>query len=250
MSRDFSSVCDDFYVSTRLFLKLEMALDRETVLHFFDRLRKEFPRLTKFRRRDDGCLVLEEEATDGPSRRWVRLEPYTLRFGHFAPPESTSLRDMAAVILEHAPYHLTFSDLDYDHLEVVYGFDLSYRGNHDRLIAETLWADHPIGSLLLSGEATHPIDAQPYFGFALTENCDAQAYVEVKSRSSTYEIRTGRFEDQPLSVYLTVRKYWGSENNQSLVQVHGRLFEWAEELAADKVVPILVTPLAQAIARS
>lgn len=250
MSTNFVSVCDDFYVSTRLFLKLEMALDRETVLHFFDRLRKAFPGLTKFRRRDDGCLVIEEEATESPSRRWVRLEPYSLRFGHFAPPDSSSIREMAAVVLEYAPYHLTFNDLDYDHLELVYGFDLHYRGNHDRLIAETFWADHPVGGLLLAKEAVHPIDAQPYFGFALTEECDTQAYVEVKSRSTTYEIRTGQFEEQPLSVYLTLRKYWGTGQNESLVQTQGRLFDWAEDLAADKVVPILVTPLAQAIARS
>jgi hypothetical protein len=250
MIGDFGSVCDDFYVSTRLFLKLEMALDRETVLHFFDRLRKEFPRMTKFRRRDDGCLVLEEDTVESPSRHWVRLEPYSLRFGHFAPPNSSSLREMAAVVLEHAPYHLTFNDLDYDHLEVVYGFDLNYRGNHDRLIAETLWADHPLAALLLSREAVHPIDAQPYFGFALNDTCDVQAYVEVKSRSTTYEVRTGQFEEQPLSVYLTVRKYWGTGLAEPLVEVHRKLYDWAEELAADKVVPILVTPLAQAIARS
>ena len=68
MSADFSSVCDEFYASSRLFLKLDMPLERETVLHFFDRIRKEFPTMSRFHRRDDGCPVLEEEPEIGVSR--------------------------------------------------------------------------------------------------------------------------------------------------------------------------------------
>ena len=250
MNGNFGSVCDDFYTATRLFLKLEMGLDRETVLHFFDRIRKVFPRMNRFRRREDGGLVLEEDPGESASRRWVRLEPHSVRFGHFAPPNSSSLREMAEIVLEHAPYHLTLNDLDYDHLEVVYGFDLQYRGNHDRLIAETLWADHPISGFLFGKDVVQPIDTQPYFGVALTPGCDLQAYVQVKSRSTTYEIRTGEYDEQPLSICLILRKYWAGDQGATLLQAHQRLFDLCEELAAEKVVPILVHPLAQAIARS
>lgn len=250
MNSDFSAVCDDFSVGTRLFLKLELGLERETVLHFFDCVRKAFPHMNRFRRREDGGLLLEEDAAESTSRQWLRLEPNSLRFGHFGPPNSDSLRAMAEVILEHAPYHLTFNDLDYDHLELVYGFDLHYRGNHDRLIAETLWADHPIAGFLFGRHAVHPIDTQPYFGVALNAGCDVQAYVEIKSRSTTYEIRTGDFDTQPLSICLILRKYWAGEREVSLLDAHRTLFNLCEELAAEKVVPILVTPLAQAIARS
>ncbi|MHC4091037.1 MAG: hypothetical protein ACYSUQ_15175 [Planctomycetota bacterium] len=249
MSANFDAACDDFYISSRLFLKLDMSLERDTVLNFFDRIRKELPMLSKFRRRDDGCLILEEEERPGAeSRRWVRLEPASLRFGHFGSPDTSTVRGMAAVILEHAPYHLTFSELDFDHLEVVYGFDLEYRGNHDQMVAETFYSDHPLAGFVLGDEAVHTIDIQPYLGISLTPECDLQAYVEVKSRSSTFEVRTGEYEKQPVSVYLTVRKYWGLAPTDTLVKVQSMLFDIADELAASRVVPMVVDPLAQAIA--
>ncbi|HUU81957.1 MAG TPA: hypothetical protein VM243_00510 [Phycisphaerae bacterium] len=249
MSTNFDSVCDDFYVSSRLFLKLDMSLERDTVLSFFDRIRRELPTLTKFRRRDDGCLVLEEEdAGQGASRRWIRLAPGSLRFGHFGPPDTTTVRRMAEVILEHAPYYLTFSELDFDHLEVVYGFDLEYRGNHDQMVAETFYAEHPLAAFLQADEARHTIDAQPYLGIALTEDCDLQAYVEIKSRTSIFEVRTGDYESEPISVYLTVRRYWGLSGGGALLAVQRMLFDTADELAATRVVPTFVVPLADAIA--
>lgn len=248
MSAEFNSVCDDFFVSCRLFLKLDMPLERETVLHFFDRIRKEIPTMNKFRRREDGCLVLEEDPGAGASRRWMRLEPGSLRFGYFGPPDVDEVRRLGRLILEQAPYHLTFSELDYDHVELIYGFDLEYRGNHDQLVAETLWADHPLGQFVLGDNARHAIDAQPYFGIALNEECDLQAYAETKSRTTTFEVRMGEYERQALSVFLTIRKYWNVDKDKSLVATSESLFDHADELATEKVVPLLVNPLAMAIA--
>ena len=68
MAQGLGAVCDEFFVSSRLFLKLEMTLERDTVLHFFDRLRKEYPSLKKLRRRDPATLVLEEEPEDEQDR--------------------------------------------------------------------------------------------------------------------------------------------------------------------------------------
>ncbi len=248
MGMDFGTICDDFYQSCRLFLKLDMTMERETVLHFFDRVRKDFPQMQRFRRRDDGCLILEEEPGPRVSRRWIRLEPSSLRFGHFGPPDAQAVRKLASVILEHAPYHLTFSELDYDHFEVIYGFDLEYRGNHDQLVAETLWSEHPLGQFVLADDASHTIDAQPYFGIALNAECDLQAYIETKSRTSTYEVRTGEYELQPLSVFLTMRKYWTVGQDSNLLDLANDMFDRADAMAAEKVVPLLVNPLAQAIA--
>jgi len=248
MNNSFGAVCDDFYVNCRLFSKLEMDLGRESVLHFFDRIRKEFPSLRKLRRRDPGTISLEDASEQQGSRRWLRLDPASLRFGHFAPADMEGVRKYADLILTQAPYHLTLSDLVYDHLEVVYGFDLHYRGNHDQLVAETLWADQAATSFLFGDEAAHIIDAQPYFGIALSPECDLQAYVEVKSRTSTFEVRSGGFETEPISVFLTIRKYWGTDGAHDLGDVARTLFDTADELAAGKVVPHFVNPLAAAIA--
>lgn len=248
MSHGLGAVCDEFYVNSRLFLRLEMGLERETVLHFFDRIRKEYPGLRKLRRRDGDCLVLEEEADEHGSRRWIRLNHTSLRFGHFAPPNVDEVRRFGELILTQAPYHLSFSDIDFDHLELVYGFDLEYHGNHDQLVAETLLGEQAATGFLFGDNAMHVIDAQPYFGIALSPECDLQAYVEVKSRTTTFEVRDGTFEGEPISVFLATRKYWGVESPSSLVDALRALFDVSEELATDKVVPYFVNPLAAAIA--
>lgn len=248
MNAAFGSLADEYFVNTRLFLKLDMSLERETVLHFFDQLRKAFPTMRKFHRRDDGSLVLEENAERGSTRRWVRLDSGCLRFGYIAPPNPRELRRLGEVVLDQAPYDLTFSEIDFDHLDVVYGFDLEYRGNHDRLLAETFWADHPLGAFLEDEDARHVIDAQPYLGIALTDDCDLQAYVEIKSRTNTYEVRTNEYESQPLGVFLTVRRYWGLGESKPLVDIYRHMFDVADRLTTDYVVPMMVNPLAQAIA--
>jgi hypothetical protein len=114
----FGAVCDEFFVSGRLFLKLDQNPERETVLHFFDRLRKEYPGLRKLRRRDRDGVVLEEDPGERGSRRWVRLDVGSLRFGQFGPEDTDEVRKFAEFVLTQAPYHLSFSDIDYDHLEV------------------------------------------------------------------------------------------------------------------------------------
>ena len=251
MKTALGAQCDDFYTSSRLFFKLDLSLERETTLHFFDRLRREYPQMRKFRRRDDGTLVLEErtaDTQDNEPRRWIRLEPGSMRFGYFAPPDRTACRQFARFILEQAPCHLTLSDLDIDHLEVVYGFDLEYRGNHDRLVAETLFPEHPLAAFVMGEEATHTIDCQPYFGIALTPDCNVQAYLEIKGRTSSFEVRTGEYEAQLLSVYLTVRRYWGFDEPADLPAVHEELATLADDLAVQRIVPLVVNPLALAIA--
>ena len=110
------------------------------------------------------------------------------------------------------------------------------------------WGDRVAGGFLFGDNVAHIIDAQPYFGIALTPECDLQAYVEVKSRTTTFEVRTGEFEPQPVSVYLTVRKYWGLSQSSTLLETQGLLFDLADDLAANRVVPLVVSPLALAIA--
>ncbi|NLX12177.1 MAG: hypothetical protein GXY44_00785 [Phycisphaerales bacterium] len=251
MKTFFGAHCDDFFASCRLFLKLDLPLERETILHFFDRIRREIPTLRHFRRRDTNCLVLEEQdpdTRDNEPHRWLRLESQAMRFGYLAPPSPAAWQTYGNFVLEQAPFHLTINDLDLDHIDLVYGFDLEYNGNHDQLVAETFFADHPLTPLLLGDEAVHTIDCQPYFGIALSADCNTQAYVEIKGRTSSFEVRTGEYETQILSVYLTLRGYWTSTESASLSSTFTRLVNLANELAAQRVVPLVVNPLALAIA--
>lgn len=251
MKNSFGALCDDFCVTGRLFLKLDLAPERETVLHFFERIGREYRTLRRMRRRDERSLILEEhdpEDVPGESRRWIRLDPQSVRFGYFEPPSRQVCRRFGQFLFQQAPDHLTLSDLDIDRLDVVYSFEMEYRGNHDRLVAETLFSDHPLAQFLMGDECVHTIDCQPYFGIALGRECDMQAYMEVKGRTSTFELRTGEFEPQMLSVQLTVRRYWGFSPPIKLAAALENLMDAADELAARRVVPLVVNPLAQAIA--
>ena len=204
--------------------------------------------MRKLRRREDGSLILEEDDNEDNPRRWLRVDSTSLRMGYQNPPQPGQADRLSETVLKMAPYHLTLGELDYDRLEVVYGFDLDYRGNHDELVAETLYGDGALAGLLTHSSVQHIIDAQPFLGLSISENCDTQVYLEIKSRTSTYEIRTQQFEPQHLSIYLTARRYWGFSPSQSLVDAYHHLDEQAQMWTAEKVVPLVVNPLAFAIA--
>jgi hypothetical protein len=87
------------------------------------------------------------------------------------------------------------------------------------------------------------LEAQPFIGFALNERCDLQAFVEVKTRTRTAEIVDRRFENQPISVYLTVRQYGPLKTIQELQSVFGVLAGHIERIAEERVVPHVVVPL-------
>lgn len=244
----FPSGCDEFNVSSRLYFKLDLAPSREAVLHFFEQVRKAFPRMHHLRRREDSGVLLEEHSDDdGAERRTVRLDPNALKLNYENTPSREAYAKFANVVLGQAPYDLSLSDLDFDYLDVVFTFDLEFRGNHDELVADALFNEHPFASVLAVAKAK-PIDCQPFFGVALNDDCSEQAYLEIKSRTSTFEVRTSEFEPALLSVYLTVRRYWDVGSPGELQAVHKRLLATAEALAAERVVPQIVQRLATAIA--
>ena len=52
MTNPYSAFCEDFYVNMRLGSQMNLPHNRETVLHFFERVQKEFPQMTRFRKAD------------------------------------------------------------------------------------------------------------------------------------------------------------------------------------------------------
>jgi len=242
----FPALCDEFCVTCRLFFKLDLDPSRETLLHFLERIRRSYPDMTRLRRRDDDALMLDEEGKDG-RRRYLRLDPNALRFGSYAASDIDEVAKFGEIVLSQAPAHLSLSDLDFDYIEVVFSLDLEYRGNHDELVADTLFSDHPVlGALSANGERI--IDCQPFFGATLSDDCERQVYLEVKGRTSTFEIRANDFEPQPLSVLTTVRQYWSFGEQMDLASVHRALLSAAEKYASNIAVPLLVQPLRNAIA--
>ena len=112
MSSPYSAFCEDFYVNMRLGSQMALPHTRETVLHFFERVQKQYPVMTRFRR-NEGEVSLEEER-DKEGYRWLSLETRRLSAGHVNPVSIEQASSLHQFVLELAPYHLGVSPLELD----------------------------------------------------------------------------------------------------------------------------------------
>ena len=70
--------------------------------------------------------------------RWLAIEPTRLCSGQYNPESLEEAYRQHELVLELAPHLLTISLLDCEALDVMYGFDFNYDGNHDEVVAEAL----------------------------------------------------------------------------------------------------------------
>lgn len=250
MATSYGALCTDFYVNQKIALKLDLPSERETILHLFDRIRKSEPAMKRFRRYD-GELALESEREDG-QYKWLALRRGSIRTGHVNPTDMDAAYDIHRLILEVAPYHLTISPLDLDYMELMFGFDLECKANHDDVIFDALFTDSPVSTLLeiSDTETTRPLDVQPVFGVQLTEMGDLQAYFEVKTRTKNRRGDDSRYADEPISLFLTMRQYGPFDTIEDMPEKFETLRGWCERLANEKLLPDLLTPISRQIAAS
>src|SRR3954452_13490024 len=242
----YHSLCDDFGVYAYLNTKMEVPQNRETVLHFFDSLQKSFPKMTDFERRESGEYVLEEDREQG-SYRWVSLEARRLSAGFVNPPALEDADAQHERVLDLAPYHLDFSPLDIEALDTLFVFDFAYAGNHDEVVAEALAVQTPLEQLVqLPGSKV--INYEPSLMLSLDEGCRLQARMSVETRTNAYQIRTGQFPEAPISVYFTVRQYWGRQPFKTFTESYRNQRRICQELVDSHIIPAVVRPLAQTIA--
>jgi hypothetical protein len=242
----FPVLCDDFGLALYLNTRMELPARRETVLHFFETLRKAFPQMLDFERRENGDFVLEADRDQG-HYRWVALEARRLCSGCVNPPDLADADAQHGRVLELAPAHLDLTGLDCESLDVVYSFDFLYPGNHDEVVAEALVARSPLESLLqLPGGRV--INHEPSLMLALDEQCRLQCRLSVETRTSTYQVRTGQFPEAPISVYFTIRQYWGRQPFDTFAESYQNQRRICQELVDQHIIPAVVRPLAQAIA--
>ena len=109
---------DDFYVNVNLNTEMDLPSGRDTVLHFFEQMKKGFPGLRNFYTRESGDLVLEGDKDD-ESYRWVAIEPRRLCSGHVNPESLEEAYRQHEMVLEMAPHLLTISVLDCEALDVM-----------------------------------------------------------------------------------------------------------------------------------
>jgi hypothetical protein len=245
MSNVFNTVCDDFYVNLRVGTQMPLPTNRETLLHFFEQIQKAFPDMTRFRRHENEYAIEEDRERD--TYRWMSVEPQRLSCGQVNPDTiDTSLR-LHRTVLEQAPHALGLSRVEIDYIDLLLGFDLEYAGNHDEIVAETLFADSPM-ACLLDEEETKPVDFQPTVTVALTSDMRLQARVDVVTRSNGSQNRGGEpANGDVISVYLIVRRFFGDRLTEPLEAMLGSLADRAENLAHKHVVPKIVQPIRTAI---
>ena len=62
---EYGSFSDDYYVNMNLSTEMELPQNREAVLHYFEQVRRRYPKMLNFYSRDKGEYVLEEEKDAG-----------------------------------------------------------------------------------------------------------------------------------------------------------------------------------------
>ncbi|MFG0329280.1 MAG: hypothetical protein ACF8PN_05210 [Phycisphaerales bacterium] len=244
MATSFGALCTDFYINQKLALKMDLPSQRETVLDLFDRIRRAEPHMDQFRR-FEGELALESVAKEG-AYDWVALRRTSVRSGTVNPESLASAYKIHRMVLEITPYFLSVSPLDIDYVELMFGFDLEAKGNHDEIVCDALFSESPLGRLV-DHDRTTTLDAQPFFTYALDEKRKLQVNFEVKTRTSERELAEDKYDDEPISVFMSLRRLGPIDQVDDLQTIFESLSSEAERIAADRVVPYLINPITKAI---
>ena len=243
---EYSSLSDDFYVNMNLSTEMELPANRETVLHYFERLQKTYPTMRNFYSREKGDFVLEEDKDKG-HYRWATIESRRVCSGQVNPKSIDETLDQHRLVLELVPYMLSVSPLDCEALDLMYGFDFTYRGNHNQLVAEALGVSPALEQLLEAPNAS-VIGYEPTITLALDDECRLQCRLSIETRTSAYHVRTGEYPEDQLSVYLTARQYGSLAPETTYVQALEQLTQICHEMVDNYVVDHVLQPLARTIA--
>jgi hypothetical protein len=75
-----------------------------------------------------------------------------------------------------------------------------------------------------------------------------QCRLSIETRTNAYQIRTGEFPEEQLSVYVTARRYGGLGPDATYVQVLENLIGVCYDMVDHYVADNVLRPLARAIA--
>lgn len=243
----YDSLADDYFVNMNLFTEMPLPSQRETVLEFFGRIQRSYPSMRNFYSRENGSFVLEEDK-DQTSYRLMTLESRRICSSVVNPTTIDDAIPQHELALELAPYMLSVSPLDCEALDLMVGFDFLYRGNHDELVAEALGTG-PAFEGMMALEGARPLNYEPSFSIALTEDCRRQARLLIETRTNAYQVRRNEYPEEAISVYFKLLQYGSLPHNGSFVETLRELREECERMLQTHVVEQILRPLQQTIAR-
>jgi hypothetical protein len=149
--------------------------------------------------------------------------------------------------LEIAPYMLSVSPLDCEALDLLFGFDFTYRGNHNQVASEALGMS-PALERLVETPGANVVNFEPSLTIALDEECRLQCRVSLETRTNAYQIRTGDFPEEQLSVYVTARQYGSLRADRTFDETLEKLLEICQEVLQGHVIEHVLQPLQRTIA--
>ena len=165
----YAALADDFYVNMNLSTEMELPQQSRDGAALF---RADSEKIS-----DNAEVLLPRKAR---FRAGGRKRSLAIPLGHrrkpprvFRPGESRELEEALEqhrLVLELAPYMLSVSPLDCEALDLLYGFDFTYRGNHNQLVAEALGVSPALERLLDIPGAT-VINYEPSLTLSLDESC-------------------------------------------------------------------------------
>lgn len=237
---------EDYYVNLHLNTQMELPDSRDSVLHFFETMRKAHPDLSHFHARENGDLTLEGDKSQS-TYGWISIEAHRLCSARVNPESLEIAYKQHELVLDLAPAALTLSELDCEAIDVMYGFDFIFEGNHDEVVAEALGFGPGLESLLDIPNA-QLTKFEPMITLAIDEERRLQCRLALETRSNPVPGRPG-FTDDLLSVYFTVRQFWSPDLGITFSESFRRQCELGEELLESRVIPKVIKPLAQVIAR-
>jgi len=244
----YHAYCDDYYVNMNLNTEMELPQTRDTVLHFFEQVKKSYPAMKNFYSRERGEYVLEEDKDKG-DYRWISIEARRVSSGFVNPSSVEDAMKQHALVLDVIPYALSMSPLDCESLNVMYGFDYTYRGNHNQLLVDALGIVPAFEKMTEIAGATI-LANEPSIQFALDEECRTQCRLSIEPRTSAYHLRTKEFPEEQLSVYFTARRYGSLDGEETYVSAMRKLADICHEVVDGYVVENVLRPLQHAIAIS
>jgi hypothetical protein len=241
----YASLADDYFVNMNLNTEMQLPTARETVLEFLGRVQKSYPDMRNFYTRENGDFVLEQDK-DQDHHRWLSIEPRRICSGFVNPETIDQALAQHTLVLQLAPYMLSVSPLDCEALDFLIGFDFSYRGNHDELVADTLGVGTAMESLLDIPDAT-ALNFEPSITMALSSDCRRQCRLMIETRTNAYQVRRNEYPEDQISVYFTVRQYGSLQHDASFDETLAELRRVCEDLLEQHVIEQVIKPLAQAI---
>jgi len=248
MGNSYASLCDEFYINMRLGTQMKMGCDRATLVTFFERMQRLYPEMVNFHQDSKhGECSIEESRSDN-SYRWLSVEPNRVSSGYLNPRDPSDAYAYNKSVVETVPYYLSVSQVDLEYLDVLWGFDFQYKGNHHELIAEALLGESPMGRLLETPNS-RGIHFELSGVVALSEDARMHARVWVEPRTSASQVRSGDFPEEMLSVYVIVRQWSGERRLPELHDLHTHLIEQGEKFMQERVLQPFLWPIRDAIAR-